>query len=157
MNCAPVARLVKAAVLYTVSYVGSNPTGSTTLDSFPYQSYFHEMEVIKTHVPNLYKEFQHLSPEEIQELYSEVLDRWTWDTGSEEDRQLLEKLDRERWYRDKNKSRKLTAKWTVEAQQDLVSEIGDGAREAMLEAVAQEMADTLDKEILDAAWKQVSK
>ena len=111
------------------------------------------MEVVKTHVPNLYKEFQHLSPKEIQELYSEVLDRWTWDTGSEEDRQLLEKLDRERWYRDKNKSRKLTAKWTVEAQEDLQSEIGEGVREELIDAIADE----LDKEIMDAAWKQVSK
>ena len=153
------ARLVKAAVLYTVSYVGSNPTGSTNLDLPLYQPYFHWMEVIKTHVPNLYKEFQHLSPEAVEDLYSVTVDRWTWDTGSEEDRKLLIKLDRERWYRKKNKnqSRKLSARWTVEAQEDLDNQHSIDIEEELVAAVAQDMADELDKEIINAMWKQVSK
>ena len=118
------------------------------------------MEIERTYVPNLYKEFQHLSPEEVENLYSVTVDRWTWDTGSEEDRKLLVKLDRERWYRKKNKSRKLSAKlsakWTVEEQEDLDSQYGIDIEEELVAAVAQDMADELDKEIINALWKQVS-
>ena len=106
------------------------------------------MEVLKQHVPCLYKEFEHLSPKEVKALYSKVLDRWTWDTGSEEDKKLLEKLDNERWYRDKNKSRKLTAKWTIEAQQDLVSEVGEHVEEELIAAIENEIIKDRAKKLI---------
>ena len=116
------------------------------------------MEVTRKYIPNLYTEFQHLSPEAVEDLYSVTVDRWTWDTGSEEDRELLIKLDRERWYRKKNKnqSRKLSARWTVEAQEDLDNQHSIDIEEELVAAVAQDMADELDKEIINALWKQVS-
>jgi Major capsid protein Gp23 len=108
------------------------------------------MKIEKICFPHLYQEFKHLDPEEIDSWYVEVYDRWTWETNSAEDRELLEKLDVERRYRAdaKNKSRKLCANWTVEAQQDIENEIGEGVEEEMVAAIAKDIAKDLEDEAL---------
>lgn len=150
MGNAPVARLVKAAVLYTVSYVGSNPTGSTNLD-FPSQNYyFRRMEIETTYVPCLHKEFKNTSPQDIEKMYSEAIDRWTWETGSDEDWALVQQLDAERHYRKNYKPRKLSANWTVEAQQDIEVVVGEGVEEEMVAAISEEILQDIKKRALES-------
>ena len=62
------------------------------------------MEIERKYVPSLQKEFQRISPEDIEKMYSETVDRWTWETGSNEDWELLQKLDVERRFRKNSKS-----------------------------------------------------
>ncbi|GAF80431.1 unnamed protein product, partial [marine sediment metagenome] len=116
------------------------------LDYYPHWLYLlrMEMEIEKTYIPHLYPEYKHLSPEEIDAQYTEVYDRWTWDTGTDEDRALLEKLDIERHHRKNNKAQKLKARWTVESQQTLVSEIS----EELVNEMAEEITKEIDAEIL---------
>lgn len=46
----------------------------------------------------LLDEYKDITSEEVARLYAEVVDRWTWDTGSEEDAKLMRKLGQEhRW------------------------------------------------------------
>lgn len=120
------------------------------LDSRLICSYLQWMEIEKVYFPHLYSEFKRLGPDEIDSWYTEVYDRWTWETNSAEDRDLLEKLDVERHYRKdaKNRSRKLSASWTVEVQQDLVSDIGRDVEEELIAAAAKEISKEIDEEIL---------
>lgn len=39
---------------------------------------------------------KHLTDSQLQDLYRKTYDRWTWDSGDDDDRQLLESLDAER-------------------------------------------------------------
>ena len=107
------------------------------------------LKIETTYVPSLYPEFKGTSPERIEELYSETVDRWTWETDSDEDRALLEKLDIERHYRRTHKSRKLLAGWTVEPQQDLEIVIGEGVEEELIEAMASEINEDIKKRALE--------
>jgi hypothetical protein len=108
------------------------------------------MEIEKFYIPHLYPEFKRLSPDEIDSWYTEVYDRWTWETNSTEDRELLEKLDIERYHRKhaRHRSRKLSANWTVEPQQDLVSDVGRKVEEELIAAAAKEISKEIDEEIL---------
>jgi hypothetical protein len=54
-----------------------------------------DLNLVVTYIPCLHKEFEEYSPSDIKDWYSTVVDRWTWDTGSEEDKQLLQKLSEE--------------------------------------------------------------
>jgi hypothetical protein len=100
-------------------------------------------------VPYLYEEFKYLSPETIDEQYTEVYDRWTWDTGTKEDRELLERLDVERHYRKEAKrGRKLRGGWTFDSQKGLVSSYGIDVEEEIAKVIATNIAKEIDQEIL---------
>jgi hypothetical protein len=104
-----------------------------------------DIKISKSYIPFLYKEFEEVSPERIIEWYAEVFDRWTWETGTEEDRELLEKLDIEKHYRAKHsKPRKLKAGWVIEDMQDIDAVVGDEAAREIADHIAKE----IDAEIL---------
>jgi len=109
---------------------------------------FKTFEVVATYSPNLYPEFQHTSPERLDELYVETYDRWTWDTGLQDDYDYLVKIDVERHYRKKNnKSRKLNARWSVE---DCTSAAMHGldVEKELIEACAADITAEIDAKIL---------
>jgi hypothetical protein len=76
------------------------------------------------------EEFRPISTERIIEWYAEVFDRWTWDTGTEEDRELLEKLDIEKKHREK------------------IYRYGIDVEEELLAAIADDITVEIDAEIL---------
>ena len=55
----------------------------------------------------LLDEYKDTTSEEVARLYAEVVDRWTWDTGSEEDAKLMQRIGTEhRWRRDMERPKK---------------------------------------------------
>jgi hypothetical protein len=81
-------------------------------------------------VEYLLDEYKDTSDQEIHHLYTEVVDRWTWDTGSDEDKKLMWKLGREHDWR--GASRMMHAK---EAN-------------SLEEAMAREITNEIDRQIL---------
>jgi len=52
----------------------------------------------------LLDEYKDTTSEEVARLYAEVVDRWTWDTGSAEDKKLMQRIGTEyRWREDTRK------------------------------------------------------
>lgn len=83
-------------------------------------------------VKYLLDEHQDMSDVEVARLYAEVVDRWTWDTGSEEDAKLMRKVGAEhRWRKDRAKPR----------------EKSENADDIEL-AFAREISEEIDREIL---------
>ena len=73
--------------------------------------------------------FEGSTDEEVHEMYAYAVDRWTWDTGSDEDAKLIQEAGTEHRWRKSISEKKPT----------------DGPIEQVL---AQEIADELDREIL---------
>lgn len=70
-----------------------------------------------------------LSEEEIQQKIEETYDRWCWETGSEEDKKLLEEWEEERDCR-------------------INMLFGLNVEEELIAAMAEEISNEIDKEIL---------
>ena len=52
----------------------------------------------------LYAEFENYPTELLERMHENVLDRWTWDTGSEEDQHLIQRLVEEMDFRRRQKA-----------------------------------------------------
>lgn len=77
----------------------------------------------------LLDEFKDTTTEEVARLYAEVVDRWTWDTGSAEDQRLMQRIGTEhRWRVDMNRPKK---------QPDSIEA-----------AIAADISEEIDREIL---------
>ena len=76
----------------------------------------------------LLDEYKDTTSEEVARLYAEVVDRWTWDTGSEEDAKLMQRIGTEhRWRKDIERPRKqsddITKKFAADIAQEIDREI----------------------------------
>ena len=75
-------------------------------------------------VSYLLDEYKDLSSEEVAHLYAEVVDRWTWDTGSAEDQRLMQRIGTEhRWRVDRERPKKKPASIEAEFAEDISQEI----------------------------------
>lgn len=76
---------------------------------------------------SLYEEFENIPTEDLSELHAEVYDRWNFETGSQEDLELMKKLENE------IEHRRFVFHFTDET----------------VKAMAEEIRNEIDKSILD--------
>lgn len=94
------------------------------------------------------KTLAEFSTEELEEQYGEIFDRWTWETGSEEDRNKFEAIEKEIARRKGISARRLRANWTVHSTQQLQTEYGIDVEKELVKAIANDIAKEEDKRIL---------
>ena len=82
--------------------------------------------LLTTHA--LHEEFEEMSDEAVEALRVEAIDRWTWDTGSDEHAVLITKLEREMRWRIYNHSRRQREAVQKDAQEQLLSEFAEDIR-----------------------------
>ena len=82
----------------------------------------------------LLDEYKDLSSEEVAHLYAEVVDRWTWDTGSEEDAKLMRRIGTEHRWREGNRKKRDDPKPAIDKDFSAI--------------FAEEFANEIDREIL---------
>ena len=90
---------------------------------------------------SLHDEYDKMSNDAVELLRVDAIDRWTWDTGSKEDAELIIKLEREMNWRNRNSKRiKKEA-----AEKD--------AEEALMAFIAEETRDEIDRDIMRGLFK----
>jgi len=77
---------------------------------------------------HLYTEFENYPTPVVEEMRADIIDRWTWDTGSEEDRLLVTKLEEELDYRKRQKA-------AIEAIQSTMQTITKQNVDKMIQAI----------------------
>ena len=82
----------------------------------------------------LLDEYKDTTSEEVARLYAEVVDRWTWDTGSEEDAKLMQRIGTEHRWREGNRKERDDPKPVSD------NDVG--------KIFARELANEIDREIL---------
>ena len=81
-------------------------------------------------------EFKNKGLEEAREFF---FDRWAWETGSEEDRDVFEALDAEIELRKKRKKgRRLNASWTMESSGS-INMYGVDLEKELVDAISKEL------------------
>ena len=83
------------------------------------------------------QQFPRETKEELEEQLREVFDRWCWETGSAEDKAIIDELDRR--IAEKEYKRVLQASWTVEAQRELENDFGINLEDELAEILAAEI------------------
>lgn len=86
-----------------VRFLQGVPTLDTLL-SHHYISIMDEVDSLLSQL-SLHEEYDKISNDEVERLRVESIDRWTWETGTEEDAVLIKKLERECRWRNHNRAR----------------------------------------------------
>ena len=84
----------------------------------------------------------------LEEAKAYYFDKWNWETNNPDDRAIFETLDQE--WRDRKegkKTRRLRARWTVEAQQDLMNFHGIDIEQEIVEQLEREIADEILRDL----------
>jgi hypothetical protein len=87
----------------------------------------------------LLDEYKDTTSEEVERLYAEVVDRWTWDTGSEEDAKLMQRIGTEhrwrkhRWRKHTERPKKQPASIEAAMSEEITDEIDRGVLRSLMD------------------------
>ncbi len=96
----------------------------------------------------------------LEEVKQYFFDKWNWETNDPNDREIFEELQAEWEARQERRRnpRRLTATWTVEAQQDYESAWGVDLEEEITKALSEEIVKEIVEELeVDPHKKWVEK